>query len=78
MKGTTEGLLEGYKQADFTARLHLFLEYPDLRAEFMQIDREAPAPGQRAVKRSDNPKTRRDCTWPRFLLLHGLQKRYCR
>ena len=78
MKGTTGGLLEDYSQADFTRRLHLFLEYPDLRTEFMQIDRKASATGQHAAKGSDTQKTRRDCLWPRFLLLPGLQKRYCR
>jgi hypothetical protein len=78
MNMKAESLLEDYRQADFTRRLHLFLEYSDLREEFMQIDQEASAPAQHAVEPSDVPKPRRVCTWPRFLLLPGFQKRYCR
>lgn len=78
MNRKTERLLADYRQADFTRRLHLFLEYSELRAEFMQIEQEASAPAQHAVETSDVSKPRRVCTWPRFLLLPGFQKRYCR
>jgi hypothetical protein len=78
MNGKAESLLEGYRKADFTKRLHLFLEYPELRTEFTQIERGASASGQRAVKQSDAPKTCRVRRWPRFLLLPGFQKRCCR
>ena len=78
MNRKTESLLEDYRQADFTKRLHLFLEYSELRAEFMQIEQEASASGQRAVKQSDIPKTRGVRTWPGFLPLPGFQKRCCR
>ena len=77
MNGKTGSLLEDYRQADLTKRLHLFLEYPDLRADFTEIERQASAPGQSAVEQPDTPKADRTCTWPRFLL-PGLQRRFCR
>lgn len=78
MNGKAESLLEDYRQADFNKRLHLFLEYRELRTEFMQIEQGASASGQCAVKPSDVPKTRSVRRWPRFLLLPGFQKRCCR
>jgi len=78
MNEKTERLLEDYRQADFTRRLHLFLEYSELREEFMQIDQETSASVKQVVESSDSTKTLRVCTWPRFLLLPGFQKRYCR
>jgi len=77
MNRMTGSLLEDYRQADFTKRLHLFLEYPDLRADFTEIERQAAAPGQSAVKQADTPKADRACTRPRFFL-PGLQRRFCR
>ena len=78
MNRKTESVLEDYRQADFTKRLHLFLEYSELRAEFMQIDQEASAYGQNAVEPSAIPKTRGVRTWPGFRPLPGFQKRCCR
>ena len=78
MNRKTESVLEDYRQADFTKRLHLFLEYSDLRAEFMQIDQDEAASGQRALKQSDIPKTCGVRPWTRFRPLPGFQKRYCR
>ena len=77
MNSKTGSLLEDYRQADFTRRLHLFLEYPDLRADFNEIERQASALGQSAVEQTEPPKASRDCAWPRFLL-PGLQRRFCR
>ena len=31
-------IIETYRKGDFTKRLHLFLDYVDLRAEFMEIE----------------------------------------
>ena len=40
MTGNHLHIMNGYKEADFTKRLHIYMEYPDLRAEFMSIDQE--------------------------------------
>jgi len=39
MKQNISGLLDRYRCADWNTRLHLYLQYPDLRAEFIEIDR---------------------------------------
>jgi hypothetical protein len=44
MKRTTSDLLGEYRHADFTKRLHLYLQYPELRPEFMEMDRKIPHP----------------------------------
>jgi hypothetical protein len=31
--------LEEYRSADFNKRLHLYLQYPELRSEFVEMDR---------------------------------------
>lgn len=38
MKQYKEELVEEYGKADLTKRLHMFLEYPELRLNFTQID----------------------------------------
>ena len=40
MEWTTSDLLDQYRRADFTKRLHLYLQYPELRADFTEIDRK--------------------------------------
>lgn len=39
MKQGISSLIDRYRFADGNARLHLFLQYPDLRTEFIEIDR---------------------------------------
>ena len=39
MKQSISGLLDRYRYADGNTRLHLYLQYPDLRIEFIEIDR---------------------------------------
>jgi hypothetical protein len=31
-------VIDEYRGADFTRRLHIYLQFPDLRSEFMAID----------------------------------------
>ncbi|HEJ84142.1 MAG TPA: hypothetical protein ENO25_06190 [Desulfobacteraceae bacterium] len=38
MKRTRDDLLNDYRNADPTRRLHLYLEHRELRAEFMETD----------------------------------------
>lgn len=78
MNSKAERLLEDYRQADFTKRLHLFLEYPELRIEFMQIDQDTVASRQCALQPSDAPATRSVARWLRFPLLPGFPKGCCR
>jgi hypothetical protein len=35
-------ILVDYQDADFTKRLHMFLQFPELRERFMAIDQQAP------------------------------------
>jgi hypothetical protein len=39
MNRTANDLLEEYRCADFNKRLHLYLQYPGLRPEFLEMDR---------------------------------------
>ena len=39
MKQNISSLLDRYREADWNTRLHLYLQYPDLRDEFIEIDR---------------------------------------
>ncbi len=39
-----ERILIKYEQADFCQRIYMFLHYPDLRADFQEIDRRHLAP----------------------------------
>jgi hypothetical protein len=43
MRRTTRDLLDEYSQADFTKRLHLYLQYRELRPEFVQTDQNEQA-----------------------------------
>jgi hypothetical protein len=38
MNRTPNDLLEEYRCADFNKRLHLYLQYPGLRPEFLEMD----------------------------------------
>jgi hypothetical protein len=44
MERTMKDLLEEYTQADLQKRLHLYLQYPDLRDSFAKRDRIEPPP----------------------------------
>ena len=46
---TAEGILEEYRKGDFYKRLNLYLQYRDLRCQFMQIDSDERASSQAAV-----------------------------
>ncbi|HKI47780.1 MAG TPA: hypothetical protein VKA69_00520 [Desulfobacteria bacterium] len=39
MKRTMNDLLDDYRDADFTKRLHLYLQFPELRLQFIEMDR---------------------------------------
>lgn len=38
MKTQIEKIFDAYKEADLTDRLNLFLQFPELRSDFIQID----------------------------------------
>ena len=40
MNANDQKIFESYRNGDFTHRLHLFLEYRHLRAQFMEIDQK--------------------------------------
>ncbi|MBP1739656.1 MAG: hypothetical protein H6Q48_1949 [Deltaproteobacteria bacterium] len=40
MEWTAKDLLDEYSRADFSKRLNLYLQYPEARSEFMEIDRK--------------------------------------
>jgi hypothetical protein len=39
MRLNEKGVIDEYRGADFTRRLHIYLQFPRLRSEFMAIDR---------------------------------------
>lgn len=45
MRWTINNPLDEYQGADFTKRLHLYLQHRELRSEFMEIDRHGLPPG---------------------------------
>ena len=52
MKQSISGLLDRYRCADANTRLHLYLQYPELRAEFFEIDRSDLCRKQEDLTRS--------------------------
>lgn len=77
MSGTTRDFLDEYRYADLTKRLHLYLQYPEMRPEFDQIEYSESAhrqlcgqPGRTGVQ-----KARKIRTWRLFRLVPGLEKR---
>lgn len=38
MMNSCENIFEVYRNADFMNRLHIYLQYPDLRENFLEID----------------------------------------
>lgn len=77
MKGTTRDFLDEYRHSDITKRLHLYLQYPELRPEFGEMDRNEPPLGAR----SSMPGAKRlprshACAYS--WLMPGFVKRHCR
>jgi len=77
MQWTTSDLLDDYRHADFSKRLHLYLYYRELRHEFIEIDRNelllptlGSKPECKLLPRSRNRGFLR--------LMPGFVKRYCR
>ena len=54
MKRTTSDLLKEYREADFTKRLHLYLQHRDLRSQFVETDQNELA--SEATKSLDRPR----------------------
>lgn len=79
MTKTTWGFLEEYRNADITKRLHLYLQYPDLRSEFAQVEKNESAHGQPSSKpgRSGIQMACKVRTWPLFQLMPWLDRRCC-
>ena len=55
-----EEVLTQYTQADFSKRLHMFLQFPDLRDSFQEIDLKDSA-AQKAF--STKVHNKRKCSW---------------
>ena len=60
MKRTRRDLLEEYQGGDFTRQMHLYLQYRELRSEFMKTDHSE----LRFRKPAGIPQSKR---FPRFL-----------
>ena len=58
MESTTSERLDEYRRSDLTKRLHLYLQYPELRAEFTEMDRGALHPGARDCGRGSECRAR--------------------
>ena len=77
MQWTTSDLLDDYRHADFTKRLHLYLQYPELRPEFIEIDRNELPP----ATLGSMPECKRlamSCNRAFLWLMPGFVKRHCR
>jgi hypothetical protein len=59
MKKEVEMLIQ-YTQADYIKRMHMFLQYPDLRGSFQEIDRKDLAAQKASSTQQHN---RRKCSW---------------
>ena len=44
MRRTTGDLLNEYRHANFNKRLHLYLQYRELRPDFMELNQYEPIP----------------------------------
>lgn len=42
MTTNLEKLYDDYRQADLAVRLHMYLQFPELRSDFIEIDQEEP------------------------------------
>ncbi len=77
MQRTTSDFLDEYRHAGFSKRLHLYLQYRELRYEFIEIDRNELPPATHACKPECKrlPRSRNRVF---FWLMSGFVKRYCR
>ena len=55
MNASHQHIMKGYREADFTQRLNIYMEYPDLRAEFMSVDQEELSAGRAADLKMRRP-----------------------
>jgi len=74
MDRTTWDFLDEYKYSDFNRRLHMFLQYPELRSDFTQIEREING-GSGQIR---GQEVYQSFTLSYLRLLAGFVKRYCR
>jgi len=77
MQWTTSDLLDDYRHADFFKRLHLYLQYPELRPEFAEMDRNELPPATLGSMPGCKPLPKsRNCSFP--WLMPWFVKRHCR
>ena len=77
MQRTTGDLLDDYRRADFSKRLHLYLQYRELRHEFIEIDRNELPPATLGNK-PEYKRLPRFCNRAFLWLIPGFVKRHCR
>jgi len=77
MKQSMSGLMDRYRCADGNTRLHLYLQYPELRTEFFEIDRS-----DLCGKQEDRSRSARCCSPGQksyfFGAMAGCMRRLCR
>jgi hypothetical protein len=77
MNQSISGLFDGYRCADWNTRLHLYLQYPELRTEFIEIDRS-----DLCRKQEDHMRRDRCISTVRrgnfFGVMAGCMRRLCR
>ena len=77
MKQSISGLIDRYRCADGNTRLHLYLQYPELRGEFFEIDRS-----DLWRKQEDRRDSARCCSMVQknnfFGVMAGCMRRLCR
>jgi hypothetical protein len=77
MKHVISGLMDRYRDADGNTRLHLYLQYPELRTEFFEIDRI-----DLCRKPEDRTRSARCCSTVQkgrfFGIMAGCMGRLCR
>ena len=77
MKQRISGLHDRYRCADGNTRLHLYLQYPDLRTEFIEIDRIDL--GRKEADRTDSARCISMVQKSRFFgVMAGCMRRFCR
>lgn len=77
MSRNTNNLLDEYRYADHTKRLHLYLQYPELRPEFALIERNESEHGQFGSKpaRTGVPMPCKARLWSLSRMMPRLEKR---
>ena len=59
MSKKNEKIFENYKSNDFNGRLHMYLQYPELRNDFIEIDRSEMKPNICTTKKASAKKSTR-------------------